>query len=365
MVWMKDRHIPALDGIRGIAVLLVIAFHCRSILPARGSVYLLLRVLDLGWSGVDLFFVLSGFLITGILLDTRHIPTYFRTFYARRVLRIFPLYFVYLFLILVVVRFAAIWISGSDYWSSVHPWWYLTYLSNWQPGHGVKDKFLEHLWSLSIEEQFYCIWPTVIWIVRPRRLVWWCAPLLVLAPVFRWLVGMQADAAYRLTSCRMDTLMMGAIVAVGIREFRETCGRVVGYVLPAASLGFLAVVVSLRDGFWNDSRMSVFGASLIAMVYACMVFAGATCEAGPLARLLTAPLLRTCGKYSYAMYIVHLIVFQSLQPAVASLIGGRVSPFFLYAVFFSLVTGITLGAAWISWRAVEQPFLRLKRLFPY
>ena len=362
---MKDRHIPALDGVRGIAVLLVIAFHCRSILPSSGPTYLLLRFLDLGWSGVDLFFVLSGFLITGILLDTRHLPNYFRNFYARRILRIFPLYFLYLFVILVAVRPAATWISGADSWSNVRPWWYLTYLANWQPGHGVEDRYLGHLWSLAIEEQFYCIWPAVIWIVRPRRMALWCVPPIVLAPLFRWMAGMQDEAAYRLTSCRMDALILGAFVAVGVREFRETCDRLVRYVFGAAFLGFLWVVSQLRAAFWHDPKMSILGASLIAVEYACLVFAGATCKGGPLGRLLTWPFLRTCGKYSYAMYIVHLSVFQSLEPVVAGALRERVSAFVLYGVFFSVVVGITLGTAWMSWRVVEQPFLRLKGRFAY
>ncbi len=362
---MRDRHIPALDGIRGIAVLLVIAFHCRSILPGSGPTYLLLRAVDLGWSGVDLFFVLSGFLITGILLDTRHSPTYFRTFYARRILRIFPLYFVYLFVILVLVRFAGIWISGSDDWGNAKPWWYLTYLANWQRSHGIDDKYLGHLWSLSIEEQFYLIWPAVIWMIPPRRLAWWCLPLVVLAPVCRLIVGMQAEAAYRLTPCRMDALVLGAFVAIGVREFRETCDRLASYVSGFALMGFLMVVSQLHSGFWNDTKMATYGASLVDVVFACVVFAGATCSGGTLHRVLTAPLLRICGKYSYAMYIMHVIVVESLQPIVVSLLGKHVSFLIQYVLFFPAVAGITLGTAWVVWRTVELPFLRLKRLFPY
>ena len=344
----------------------MIAFHCRSILPdgPSGPTYLLLRVVDLGWSGVDLFFVLSGFLITGVLLDTRRSSTYFRTFFARRILRIFPLYFVYLFVVLVIVRFAGIWVSGSDDWGHTDPWWYLTFLANWQRTHGLDDLYLGHLWSISIEEQFYFIWPVVIWMVPPRRLALWCLPLAMLALALRSIAGMHLEAAYRLTPCRMDALVMGAFVAIGIREFRESCHRLAGYVFCGAFMGFLVVVLHSGSGFWRDTSMSTIGASLVDVVFACVVFAGATCGGGALHRILTVPLLRICGKYSYAMYMVHLIFIQSLQPIVVGTLGKHVSYPILYFLSFFAVTGITLGTAWVVWRMVEQPFLGLKRFFP-
>jgi hypothetical protein len=151
-----------------LAILLVLAFHCRVAFSGTQEIPLpILRVLDLGWSGVDLFFVLSGFLITGILLDSRESHGYFRTFYARRVLRIFPLFFAYLFLVLVVFRYAWIWYSGRDLWSATNPWWYFSYLLNWKPDHGYNDLYLGHLWSLAIEEQFYLVWPLVVWLLSP------------------------------------------------------------------------------------------------------------------------------------------------------------------------------------------------------
>ena len=114
-------HIRELDGIRGLAILFVIAFHARAVYTYSSEIPLpFFKVLDLGWSGVDLFFVLSGFLITGILLDTRDSPSYFRTFYARRALRILPLYFVYVLCVAFIVRPIYIHFTGVNEWSTTN-----------------------------------------------------------------------------------------------------------------------------------------------------------------------------------------------------------------------------------------------------
>ena len=207
------NRLPALDGLRGIAVLLVLAFHCRYFFPPWMEKSARPTLDVLGWSGVDLFFVLSGYLITGILLDTKDSSSYFRTFYARRSLRIFPLYFSFVAAVLLLAQWR------------VHGFWYLTYLSNWQPGHGVNDGYLSHLWSLAIEEQFYLIWPAVVWFVPPGRLKWICIALAVTAAGLRPFAGSQDQAAYRLTPCRMDSLALGAFVAIGMRHFEATLRR--------------------------------------------------------------------------------------------------------------------------------------------
>lgn len=132
----SPEHVAALDGVRGFAVLAVIAFHARMVFRTTGEMpWAVFQVVSQGRLGVTLFFVLSGFLITGILLDSRGAPGYFRRFYLRRVLRVFPLYFVYLFLIFVVVRGVWALAAGGDPWKTVSPWWYLTYLQNMPAAH--------------------------------------------------------------------------------------------------------------------------------------------------------------------------------------------------------------------------------------
>src|SRR5688572_7114217 len=152
-------HIPALDGLRGIAVLIVLGFH---IFPNH---------VKFGWAGVDLFFVLSGFLITGILLESKGTPNYYRNYLAKRTLRIFPLY--YFFLIVFFIVFPLVGYSDSiynyDYLSSTQSWYWL-YIQNWRiffDPHYPGEDIISHFWSLAIEEQFYIFWPLVIYLI-PR-----------------------------------------------------------------------------------------------------------------------------------------------------------------------------------------------------
>ena len=328
-------HIPALDGVRGLAILLVIAFHARVVFGSTAEIpYLGFRLLGLGWSGVDLFFVLSGFLITGILLDSCESPTYFRTFYLRRVLRIFPLYFAYLFLILVVARFTWLAISGTDLWQSTNPWWYFTYLLNWKADHGYNDHVLGHLWSLAIEEQFYMVWPAVVWLAPRRHLQWLCLAVAAGALGARFWMGshgFDSEAVYRMTPGRMDTLALGAFVAVGVRDFRAALERHVNEVLLVSAAAFMAVWTVNPSPVWSDLTMRTVGASLIAVVYACIVFHAAPYH-------LTADAMHNLSQHGYPALLVTAAKY----------------------LYFPALVGVAYGAARISWRFLEYPFIRLK-----
>src|SRR5262249_33425960 len=206
-----DRHVRAFDGLRGIAILLVLLRHVGEDLPGRRLGGLVDAALNAGWLGVDVFFVLSGFLITGILLDARGdeaqpTPGYFRRFYARRALRIFPIYYLFL----VITR-----PSGM--------WWYVSYASNVLIArHGWPDGLLEtgHPWSLAVEEQFYLVWPAIIAWTPRRWLAGLCVAVIGAAIAMRVLLIHQgaALAAYVLTPARADTLAIGATLAIALRS---------------------------------------------------------------------------------------------------------------------------------------------------
>ena len=186
--------IPALDGLRGIAIILVMLHHFTYYRPTSGIDALIGSVLFFGWTGVDLFFVLSGFLITGILLDTRGSERYFTSFYARRTLRIFPLYYLVLFLAFVVLpKFPAVHpvLAGQ---ADVPPQWpYWLYLTNFSiADRGWVHGWVDVAWSLAIEEQFYLVWPLVIWLCPPRLVAWLCTAIFV-AEVFARSFARAAD----------------------------------------------------------------------------------------------------------------------------------------------------------------------------
>src|SRR3954469_17134562 len=215
-------HLPVLDGLRGIAILAVIVYHYAFELQhghgLGGAIY---ELLHQGRHGVDLFFVLSGFLITGILLDTRESPRYFRTFYARRILRIFPLYFFYLAAVaLLLTRW---WTSHFGYnpWAGVSFWPYFLYFENFKSHHMFNDLFLGHLWSLAVEEQFYTVWPLLV-ALMPRRLLGWTAMGFVcFAVIYRFcMVGKSLEVSFfvnTFTVASLDSLALGALTAMLLR----------------------------------------------------------------------------------------------------------------------------------------------------
>src|SRR4029450_1185274 len=165
-------HVPVLDGLRGIAILMVLGHHYSIVwsrtIPLESGIR---SVLEFGWCGVDLFFALSGFLITGILIDAKGQESYFPRFYWRRLVRIFPLYYVFLAAVFVLLPFfPGIGVTTAQ----VAPWWYLTYLQNWKPNRGASDPFLGHTWSLAVEEQFYGVWPLIVRFSSTKVLTWVC-----------------------------------------------------------------------------------------------------------------------------------------------------------------------------------------------
>jgi peptidoglycan/LPS O-acetylase OafA/YrhL len=357
--------IPALDGLRGIAILLVACGHFIGAYPVRSSAdHVVFSVFRGGWCGVDLFFVLSGFLITGILVETRSSPNYFKAFYMRRVLRIFPLYYAFL----------AVWFFGLGSVSSKFGWdpaaigldrqhWYWLYISNWMvPAHDSIPA-LGHMWSLAVEEQFYLVWPLVVWIVGRRSLAWVCVVAVLAAPIVRCaLLGYGSDAPYEWTPARMDSLALGGLLAVSLRSHRAHAwiARWWRVALGVALCG-LAVVAIIERGFaFNTLAMQTAGYSLLALGAGAAI-AGAIVGGTPFRRVFELRVLRSFGKYSYGIYVIHYpfyaIAVQTIAPY--DLFATRAG----YAAFMIGGIACCYALAWLSWHLFERHFLALKRLF--
>ncbi|HWZ86594.1 MAG TPA: acyltransferase, partial [Thermoanaerobaculia bacterium] len=301
--------IPELDGVRGLAILLVLLFHFQGARPHLIPKFLTYPMI-LGWSGVDLFFVLSGFLITGILMDTRVAPNYFSSFYARRVLRIFPLYLLAVLICfhvgLPLARHFGQELAAE---SALEPWYWL-HVSNWRSAFGPDVKALSHVWSLSIEEQFYLVWPFVVLVAKPKRMGAVCTALVVLALGLRCYAaarGAPPEALHRLTPFRADSLAFGGLVAAVVRRpaWRAAVRRRLS-VLTAFAVGALVPLIVAGRGA-ASRPMTTLGYTAFAFLYACLVF-GAFDASGSsrwLSVQLRRPSLRALGKYSYAMYMFH------------------------------------------------------------
>lgn len=368
-------HLPSLDGLRGLAILLVLLhnFDVLDLGSARtlGSV-LVKEFFYIGWIGVQLFFVLSGFLITRGLLATQDRPDYFGSFFLKRVLRIFPLYYLALLVFLVLLP-ATGWVEQRTLQHSSLWLWF--YLSNWTTPYEPTGGPLPHFWSLAVEEQFYLVWPLLLWKLRLRHIWWLCLGLTALAPLVRWVMvrqGFPDEALYEFTFSRMDALTAGAALAAwdhgralhGATRWRAWHLQLIGLLLLVA-----AAVAS--HGFRRIGPVpQVLGYSLLALGFAALtgwaVLADrARSRGGSVSRwsaVLRWSVLRTFGQYSYAIYVFHkplhdlvgvpLLAHWTGQPHTADL--GTAT------LYFVLATAVLFAVGWLSWHLFERHFLALK-----
>jgi len=353
--------------VRGIAILLVLVCHLTQyggMSPQGPWPDRMYRAwtLPLGL-GVDLFFVLSGFLITGILLDTRDGPDYFRNFYARRVLRIFPLYYATLaatFLLIPAMRRDAVW-----YW---------TYLINYRFADvgWPRVPYLGHFWTLAVEEQFYLVWPALVFFLPRRVLPWVCVVAVTCALYGRWSLfdAHAPDYANLATHVRLDALAIGGLLAWVARRPRGLAP------LRRPAVALLAVCTAATIWLFSHEHdvtpllaERVLKTFVLAVGFgAFLVLAASAPPASRLRRALCAPWLTRVGLYSYSLYVIHHIVLIGLSRHAWNV--KRLPPVFgshLPAqLLFSAVAGAgCLALSALSYHQLESRFLALKRYFRY
>ena len=363
--WIRG-HIPGLDGVRGLAILVVLIHNVGYLdQPADSLAIKIFNVaIGSGWIGVQLFFVLSGYLITGILLDTKHDTHYFRSFYVRRALRIFPLYYFTLVVaFLVLPRFMDL----GDWTGLALPVqiWHWSYLSNWfgsAPG-------LSHFWSLAVEEQFYLIWPFVIFSLSTDHIIRICGCLVVSALLFRIvMVSCHAPVgwSYTFTISRWDTLACGAAIAVAMRD-PSWYARVSRWLrlgaIPICGV-LLLIVVTDHGLLWWTPLSQTAGYSALSLLFGFLILAVVDPSISTvwLRRVVESRWLRFFGKYSYGIYVMHLPIhiFCALWLTPWVLGGAHTMRPFRLAVYIAGNLALSTGAAVAVWRLVERRFLALK-----
>ncbi len=355
-------YLPQLDGLRGIAILAVLVGHSLPRFPALYSG----AVAQYGAAGVgvDLFFVISGFLITGILLDSVGSPHYLRNFYVRRVLRIWPLYFAllgFVFLLLPLI-FPA---ERARIFELSHPWQaYLVFAQNFSARTlGLMPLFVT--WSLAVEEQFYFVWPLLILVLPRRVLHGFLIAVAVLSPVFRSVAlagGVNADTLYTNTIFRLDGICAGALLALWVRSNRfsqRDAGRIS---MGAMLVGFVGCVIT----FWWLGAIPVFSMlrnSAVAIFFFGLVGWAIVAEPSSLGiRCLSAQWLRYMGKICFGLYLLHTVVFDVLAPKRLAFVGS--GPGGSFAVLIVDLTAAFVVAG-LSWKFFESPILALKHRFEY
>ena len=368
----SHKRIKELDGLRGIAILLVLLCHSTFELhPSSKILSDLSSVGQLTWSGVDLFFVLSGFLIGGILLDARHSPQYFRTFYVRRAFRILPPYAGILSLFL--FRFVRPSAGALGEFSPNHiPWLaYFTFTQNlWMAGLGSFGAgTMAATWSLAVEEQFYL---TVPWIVRritQRRLAIFLIVLIGTVPVVRTVlylfVRTGSFADYVLMPCRADALGVGVLVALLVRNPRWYGFTLANRsVLKKIALTFLvALAIMTPQGFAFSGVMVTLGYSCLAFFYGSILLVALTGASPVLARILRNKALMQLGTLAYFTYLFHLLFMEAARRLLV-LSMAHSSDLIRFAGGW-LGICLTLFCAAFSWRYFESPLLRKAHSYKY
>ncbi|MGC2198376.1 MAG: acyltransferase [Terriglobales bacterium] len=369
---MLSRRIPELDGIRGLAILLVVIWHYLSVPLAQSSypgLHFLGHATILTWSGVDLFFVLSGFLIGGILIDARDSATYFSTFYIRRAFRILPLY-----IVACCAYFPlSAWVSHAFHGGQLGamPWIsYATFTQNFWLRNDRWHVFLAQTWSLAIEEQFYLTLPLLIWFV-PAKQLWKVALVGVFAVLaFRSFVYLHfypqgQTAAYVLLPCRADGLLLGVLAAIAVRnqaalDFIRAQRH---WLYSVAGLLFLALMVCTIKGWGVMGRvMSTIGYTGLAVFYLALLLFTITSN-GILKRVFSWACLRWLGTIAYGLYLIHVPALDF----VFHLFGRRVPTIAraLDLVPLTIALGASLLLAYLSWTLFESRLVKIGHRFTY
>jgi len=356
---MDLKRIPALDGLRGVAILLVLWFHFRYYMGGEPIQYTLALLGEFGWIGVDLFFVISGFLITRILLESKKNDNYFGTFYSRRALRIFPLYFG----ALAILFLGPMSFLGDSLPTQHDRVLFWTYLANWGPlFEQIKPGSAAHFWSLSVEEQFYLVWPLLVWALTKKQLARLVVGMICSAPLIRTVMILCAwnpDWIYKNTFARMDTLAAGAGVALMLGCIEPVLIKRIGIL---SILIFVASFPRIVLPTSSGRPMQIYGLSAITLGCAAIIAAVVSGKFPLLVRAMDKKWLRAIGERSYGIYVFHMPIIEIakhfFEPKMVRMTASGLG--FLVILTMALVTG---AIAFLSFHYFERPFLRLKSYF--
>jgi peptidoglycan/LPS O-acetylase OafA/YrhL len=341
------KYIPALDGVRALAIILVLIYHW---FPEGQGV----NIMPNGPIGVTLFFVLSGYLISNILMEQQTLGTFarsFKNFVVRRALRIFPIYFLVLIGLLVLRRFSIV--VNTDFYT--HPGYYWTYLVNyWIELHGNWGDALSPYWSLSVEEQFYLFWPFCMLLLATRFRAYFLWFAVVFGVVYRYFsVHVYGGLGVSMFSC-VDTFAWGALLAHYLRDGRsaEVALWSKRLIIP---VGFCFLMLCLKhtDG---DLVKQLFFRTFTSLVSVMLLFYAM--QPGLFARIFSVKPLRLIGQMSYGLYLYHMLVPDIFFKLAAR--AGVSIPNLPYNIVPLVVLSLS---AYLSYRLIELPIQSFKRHF--
>lgn len=343
---------------RGLAILLVVFYHNFGFT----------NYFFFGWLGVDLFFVLSGFLITNILLNTLHSPDFLRRFYVRRALRIFPVYYLALFIFLVIFPSIDFHLSDLSYFLNNQVWLW-TFLQNWlyifnPPGNNL---FLTHLWSLAVEEQFYLFWPFVILMVKKPKILFFIMLTLLLVVIglryVVWTFNLEHLSYFNLyTFSRIDGICLGSMLGL-FRLFNRTSLKKLTPIIVFALAGF-----NFLFYFFNEKTqftlpfLAIIGYTTFAVLFALLINEGVEGNNRAINYIFNNRILKSFGKISYGLYVFHWPIHLILMPFFLTWFSSFFDhQIFLLAISSSATTLISIFISICSFYFYERFFMRLKK----
>lgn len=362
---MKQR-IVVLDGIRGIAILMILAFHYvnNSLTSSQHNsptLKILEKSTEWGWAGVDLFFVLSGFLIGSILLSNRLGNNYFKAFYTRRVFRILPTYF----LLLVLFFSLRIFFNKPNSYIFDNPlpiWSYLTFTQNFIMG--IKGTFgsqgLGPTWSLAIEEQFYLLAPLLIFLIKPQKTIYWLIAIILAAPIFRHF-STNWYMSYTWFTSRMDSLAIGMVLAWYIYATKQKWFKPLTNKLLILCLCFILITMLTLEVFYGS--MGIFKHTFIALFFAILILLTLDAK-GFIKKILSWNVLVWFGLISYPLYLFHNFFNGILHQVFTGNLKPKLEEYHdLLLTLISLL--LSLAFSHLVHKYLEQPFITIGKKFKY
>lgn len=361
----KPEFFNSLEGIRGYAFLAVFFLHYNLLIkrPTSLMAYPAYLACNLGWFLVPIFFVLSGFLITRVLLNTKEREGYFKIFYLRRAVRILPLYYI----VIVAIGIIAV----AKHWS-INPkhLLYLFYMQNFTQLELSSSIHINHFWSLAVEEQFYLLWPVAIWFLRSEKSVLnFCYTLIAACCLFRvaWpLWGLPMSYGYFITPARVDGIILGAVLAIHYKRATNWTSfvRAAKVGIPILLLGMLAVTLIAGSTF-PDSYVGIAlctpAMNLLGMGFVIL----ALTPGNVVARVCSGSKICKFGKLTYGLYVFHYLYcsyfLYSVAPALARYMPRQIA----HLASSGLALGLTTTLAFASYKLLEEPAMAMKERFKY
>jgi peptidoglycan/LPS O-acetylase OafA/YrhL len=370
------KHNLLLDGMRGWAIIFVMIYHFsipfQQAIPVNDFDLLIGKIFQMGWLGVDLFFVMSGFLITTILYNSTENKGYFKNFYVRRFLRIFPLYYGVLFLLLVALPFVSDSFSQKTQVMQDNSIWFWTYLVNWRVAalgdfRGFQSGYM---WSLAVEEQFYIFWPLVVYFFK-KHLIKISLFFIIFSFILKLILlqlGVSAVSLYTMTFTHLDGLLLGGIIAVLScnGQLNQKYKKLLFVMTVIATAIFILIILKDMSFIFYHKSVAFLGISALSVIFCYMLTKTISAKDSSLYYKLFSykPIIK-CGQLCYGLYLLHQPIGVLVSEKLISHTSFFVFESYAPAAVLNIVicTMISLTAAQLSYSLYEVHFLKLKKYF--